>query len=88
MNQYPMTQIQRQTLDRDVATIMTDLGGIATLLRDCHGDEDEQVHRAEEACAAVQRLLWALERHDQSAKSGSVTNGSVKNGSAKRGSAA
>jgi hypothetical protein len=69
---YPMTQDQRQTLDRDVATIMENLGGIVTLLRACHGDKDEQVYRAEEARAAVQRLVWALERHAQTAARGSA----------------
>lgn len=69
---YPMTREQRQTVDRDLATIMASLGGIATLLRACHGDKDDQVYRAEEACAAVQRLIWALERHEQAAECGSA----------------
>lgn len=72
MKHYPITQDQRQMVDRDLAKIMESLGGITTLLRACHGDKDERVYRAEEACGAVQRLLWALERHEQAAKRGSA----------------
>lgn len=57
-----MTTEQRQALDRDLASVMENLGNIASLLRASYGDKDPPVWRAEEACAAVQRLVWALER--------------------------
>jgi hypothetical protein len=66
MTHYPMTEEQRRALDQDLATVVEDLDGIATLLHACFGDEDPQVCRADEACAAMQRLLWAIERHHQS----------------------
>jgi len=71
MTHHKMTKDQRQTLDQDLATIMESLGSIANLLRACYGDADPSVYRAEEALAAVQRLLWALERKSQTATSGS-----------------
>jgi signal transduction histidine kinase len=65
MTHQQMTKDQRQTLDQDLATIMESLRRIANLLRACYGDMDPPVYRAEEARAAVQRLLWALERQTQ-----------------------
>jgi hypothetical protein len=41
---------------------MQSLGGIATLLNACYGSKDPRVVRAEEAQAALPRLLWALQR--------------------------
>jgi hypothetical protein len=41
---------------------MQSLGDIAILLNACYGSKDPRVARAEEAHAALQRLLWALER--------------------------
>lgn len=70
MKHYPMTEDQRSELDQDVATIMGNLGNIAKLLRACHGDEAEVVFRAGEARAAVQRLVWALERQALATTSG------------------
>lgn len=66
MKHYPMTKDQRQILDQDLAAILESLGNIANLLRACYGDT-EPPGRAEEARAAVQRLLWALERQTQGA---------------------
>lgn len=62
MNHYPMTKEQRESLDQQLATIMERLGEIAILLNACYGDRDQRVDRAQAAQAAVQRLLWALER--------------------------
>ena len=62
MNHYPMTEDQRQTLDLGIATIMETLREIADVLRACYDDQDPPVWRVEEARAAVQRLLWAVER--------------------------
>lgn len=62
MNHYPMTEEQREGLDHDLATIMEKLGDTAILLNACYGDRDQGVERAQAAQAAVQRLLWALER--------------------------
>ncbi|MGA2594402.1 MAG: hypothetical protein ABSH32_31260 [Bryobacteraceae bacterium] len=64
MNHYPMTDDQRQALDRNLATIMEKLGDVASLLRACYDAQDPPVWRAAEALAAMQRLLWALQRVD------------------------
>ena len=69
MTHYPMTEDQRRDLNQDLATVVDDLDSIATLLHACYGDEDPQTSRADEACAAMQRLLWAIERHHQSVTS-------------------
>jgi hypothetical protein len=58
-----MTKEQSGILDQDFATIMQSLGDITTLLNAYYGSKD-RVARAEEAEAALQRLLWALERQD------------------------
>jgi hypothetical protein len=65
MKHHPMTKEQREILDQDLATIAKNLGDISTLLNACYGDKDPRVARAEESQAALQRLLWALERQDQ-----------------------
>jgi hypothetical protein len=62
MKHYPMTREQREILGRRLATIMEDLGDTAKLLNACYGDKDPRAARVEEARAAMQRLLWALER--------------------------
>jgi hypothetical protein len=62
MNHYPMTKAQREGLDHQLATIMKTLGDAAVLLDACYGEKDQRVERAQAAEAAVQRLLWALER--------------------------
>lgn len=62
MKHHPMTEEQREILNQDLSTIMQNLGDIATLLNACYGSKDPRVARAEEAQAALQRLLWALER--------------------------
>lgn len=62
MKHHPMTEEQREILSQDLATIVESLGDIATLLNACYGSKDPRVARAEEAQAALQRLLWALER--------------------------
>jgi hypothetical protein len=65
MKRHLMTKEQRKILDQDIATIMNNLGDISTLLNACYGEKDPRVARAEESRAALQRLLWALERQDQ-----------------------
>jgi hypothetical protein len=62
MMHYPMTEDQRQALDLSIATIMENLRDIASVLRACYDDREPPVWRAEEARAAMQRLLWAVER--------------------------
>ncbi len=62
MEDYPMTEEQRQYLGQDLAAMMENLVNIANLLRACHGDRDMTVVRAEEARGAVQRIVWAVER--------------------------
>lgn len=61
MEHYPMTTEQRENLDHDLATILTGLSDVATLLGACYGNKDPRYVRAEEAQGAVQRLVWALE---------------------------
>jgi hypothetical protein len=62
MKHHPMTEEQREILNQDLATIMERLSEISILLNACYGTKDPRVARAEEAQAALQRLLWALER--------------------------
>ena len=62
MKHYPMTKEQREILNQDLATITQRLSDITILLNACYGTEDPRAARAEEAQAALQRLLWALER--------------------------
>lgn len=62
MKHYPTTSARSEILNHDVATILEHLDGIATLLNACYGSQDPRVERAEEAQAALQRLIWALER--------------------------
>ena len=62
MKHYPMTEDQRLTLNEHAATIIDLLKEITGVLRACYDDQDAPVWRAEEARAAMQRLLWALER--------------------------
>lgn len=61
---YPMTDEQRQDLDRNLTMVINSLRNVANLLRACHGEADMTVFRAEEASGAVQRLVWAVERRD------------------------
>ena len=62
MKHHPMTKEQREIFNQDLATITHRLSEITILLNACHGTEDPRVVRAEEAQAALQRLLWELER--------------------------
>ena len=70
MKHHPMTKEQRTILDKDLATIMTTLTDIATLLNACYGDTDPRAARAEELQAAAQRLLWAMTREATASASG------------------
>ena len=72
-----MTKEQRETLDHDLATIVTGLSDVATLLGACYGDKDPRHVRAQEAEAALQRLLWALERQAEPLTTGDLV-GSVR----------
>lgn len=65
MKHHPMTKEQREILDQNLATIVENLGDISTLLNACYGEKDPRAGRAEESQAALQRLLWALERQDR-----------------------
>ena len=66
MKHHPMTKEQREILNQDLATITYTLSDIAILLNACYGSEDPRAARAEEAQAALQRLLWALQRQGPS----------------------
>jgi hypothetical protein len=72
MNHYPMTKGQRESLDHQLATIMEELSDTAILLNACYGDKDQRVERAQAAQAAVQRLVWALEREPVRIPSGNA----------------
>jgi hypothetical protein len=72
MTHYPMTKEQRETFDHDLAAIMTGLSDVVTLLSACFGDNDPRLVRAKEAEAALQRLLWAVERETEPLTAGDV----------------
>jgi hypothetical protein len=65
MKHQSMTKDQFEILNQDLEKIMQGLSDIANLLHARYGDEDPRVARAEESQAALQRLLWALERQGQ-----------------------
>jgi len=67
-----MSQKPSDILDHDLATIMENLGSMASLLSTRYGYEDLRAVRAEDARGAVQRLLWALERQPPSIMVGSA----------------
>ena len=62
MKHHPMTKEQREIFNQDLAIVTHRLSDITILLNACYGTEDPRAARAEEAQAALQRLLWALER--------------------------
>jgi hypothetical protein len=72
MNDHSITKEQRDVLNQDLATIMQTLGDITFFLNACYGSGDSRVTRSEEAQAALQRLLWALERQGRSLGTGDV----------------
>ena len=72
MKHRSMTKEQREILDQDLRKIMENLGDIGKLLNACYGDDDPRVERAAEGQAAVQRLVWALDRNPQTFISGST----------------
>ncbi len=57
---HVMTDGERQALNGDLERMMEDLREITITLRACYNEKDPPVYRAEEARAAVQRLIWAL----------------------------
>jgi len=83
MSHYPMTEDQRRALDLGIATIMETLSDISDVLRACYDDQDPPVWRAEEARAAMQRLLWALERQVPPEAPETYTPGGVGNAALK-----
>ena len=46
----------------DVARVRTEMENLLLQFERRYGGESEVALRAEQACAAVQRLIWALER--------------------------
>jgi hypothetical protein len=67
-----MSQEPSDILDYDFATVMKNLGSMASLMSARYGYEDLRAVRAEDARGAVQRLLWALERQPPSIMVGSA----------------
>jgi hypothetical protein len=65
MKHHPITKEQCEILNQDLATIMQRLSDITNLLNACYGNNDPRAARAEESQAALQRLLWALERQKE-----------------------
>jgi hypothetical protein len=59
---HPLTDAQSVQLRHDLTLIEERLQDIAILMRICYGDDSQAVIRADETCAALQRLKWALER--------------------------
>lgn len=62
-----MTIEQSRNLNKDLAEIAARLDHILTVLRVSFDEEDAPVFRTQEARAAVQRLVWAVERQSQTA---------------------
>ena len=60
-----MAGTQLQTLNHDLEAIMENLRDIEKQVRASYGGDTPPTRRAGEALGAVQRLLWALERHPQ-----------------------
>lgn len=66
---HPLTPEQREETHSEIAQIKARLGEMATLMRACFGDAAQVTVRAEEACAAIERFEWELERAQQKARS-------------------
>ena len=59
---HSLTEEQAVQLRNDLALVEDRLDDIAVLMRVCFGEASQAVVRAEEASAALQRLIWELER--------------------------
>jgi len=57
-----LTSAQSVQLRHDLTLVEERLQDIAILMRICYGEDSQAVIRADETCAALQRLRWALER--------------------------
>jgi hypothetical protein len=62
-----MTIEQSRNLNQDLTEIKARMDHILTVLRVSFDEEDAPVFRAQEVRAAVQRLVWALDRKSHSA---------------------
>jgi hypothetical protein len=62
IHHHPLTIDQRRQLDQDLNIVQEGLKNIAVLMHACYGDESQAAVRADEVDAALQRLLWELER--------------------------
>jgi hypothetical protein len=67
-----MASIQLQTLNQDLEAIMGNLRDIEKQVRASYGGDTPPTRRAGEALGAVQRLIWALERHPQGTAAGNA----------------
>ena len=65
-----MTIEQSRRLNQDLGEITARLDRILAVLRVSFGEEDPPVFRTQETRAAVQRLVWAIDRESQSAAGG------------------
>lgn len=67
-----MATTQLQTLNQDLEAIMENLRDIEKHVRASYGGDTPPSRRAGEALGAVQRLIWALERHPQDTAAGTA----------------
>jgi hypothetical protein len=65
-----MTITQLQNLNQNLETIITNLRDIEKVVRASYGGDTPPGRRAGEAVGAVQRLIWAIERHPQGTAAG------------------
>lgn len=73
---------QSRNLNRDLAEIISRLDRIVSVLRVSFDQEDPPVFRAQEVRAAVQRLVWAIDRQSKSAASSALAADSPRRSSA------
>lgn len=57
-----MTHINSTALAKELASLRSEVDGLAASLKKDHGEEAEVTVRAEELSAAIQRLEWAVLR--------------------------
>jgi hypothetical protein len=64
----PLSIRQLQQVNEDVAKLAGDAQGIAKLMLAAYGPDDQCAVRPQDICDAIQRLRWAMERHEDRAR--------------------
>jgi hypothetical protein len=60
----PLAQLPPGALDAQLAALRINIDDLTQILGDEYGGDNEAAHRAEQLSAAIQRLEWALARHE------------------------